>query len=56
MSINENCRTFEIMQATTRLMAEFIYGAGLRNGEPVTVRVRGVGFDDCAITVDPVFA
>ena len=39
------------MQGTTRLMAELIYGTGLRINECMTLRVKDVDFDQRSVTV-----
>lgn len=43
--------TFACMQGTTRLMAELLYGTGLRVNECMTLRVKDVDFDLRTITV-----
>ena len=42
---------FARMNGTTRLMAELIYGTGLRVNECMTLRVKDVDFDLRTITV-----
>ncbi len=51
MSADEIRHTFERMHGTTRLMAELIYGSGMRITECVTLRVKDIDFDNRAITV-----
>jgi len=51
MSQQEVKSTIERMSGTTRLMAELIYGTGLRINECVTLRVKDVDFDLRSITV-----
>ena len=43
--------TFARMSGTMRLMAELIYGTGMRIGECVTLRVKDIDFDHHSITV-----
>ena len=43
--------TFAHMSGTTRLMAELIYGTGLRISECMTLRVKDIDFDLRSITV-----
>jgi len=45
MSVGEVQRTFERMKGTPRLMAELIYGTGMRIGECMTLRVKDIDFD-----------
>jgi integron integrase len=51
MSQNEVKTTFARMHGTTRLMAELIYGTGLRINECMTLRVKDIDFDLRSITV-----
>jgi len=51
MSVREVQATFARMTGTTRLMAELIYGTGIRIGECVTLRVKDIDFDHRSITV-----
>lgn len=51
MSRQEVELTFASMQGTPRLMAELIYGTGLRVNECMTLRVKDVDFDLRSITV-----
>lgn len=51
MSCKEVESTFLRMKGTTRLMAELIYGTGLRVNECMTLRVKDVDFDRRTITV-----
>jgi site-specific recombinase XerD len=51
MSQREVEQTLVNMSGTTRLMAELMYGAGLRIGECVTLRVKDIDFDLRSITV-----
>jgi integron integrase len=51
MSQREVEQTLANMEGTTRLMAELMYGAGLRIGECVTLRVKDIDFDLRSITV-----
>lgn len=51
MSHQEVEATFTRMKGTTRLMAELIYGTGLRINECMTLRVKDVDFDLRTITV-----
>lgn len=51
MSTREVKETIERMNGTTRLMAELIYGTGLRINECMTLRVKDVDFDLNTITV-----
>ena len=45
MSTREVQVTIGNMEGTTRLMAELIYGAGLRIGECITLRIKDIDFD-----------
>jgi len=51
MSQQEVQATFARMHGTTRLMAELIYGTGLRINECMTLRVKDIDFDLRSITV-----
>jgi len=51
MSQQEAQATFARMHGTTRLMAELIYGTGLRINECMTLRVKDIDFDLRSITV-----
>ena len=51
MSVREVQSCLEQMQGTTRLMAELIYGSGMRIGECVTLRAKDIDFDLRSITV-----
>lgn len=51
MSTQEVSATFARMSGTTRLMAELIYGTGMRIHECMTLRVKDVDFDLRSITV-----
>jgi site-specific recombinase XerD len=51
MSTQEVASTLDRMQGTTRLMAELIYGTGLRINECMTLRVKDIDFDLRSITV-----
>lgn len=51
MSYQEVERALEKMEGTTRLMAELIYGTGLRINECMTLRIKDVDFDLRAVTV-----
>jgi len=51
MTMSEIEAVLERMHGTTRLMAEVIYGGGLRISECVTLRVKDVDFEQRAITV-----
>lgn len=51
MSQQEVKASIERMNGTTRLMAELIYGTGLRINECMTLRVKDIDFDLCSITV-----
>jgi integron integrase len=51
MSIDEVSATFERMKGTPRLMAELIYGTGMRISECVTLRIKDIDFDNRAVTV-----
>ena len=44
-------RVLDLMEGTPRLMAELIYGAGLRVNECVTLRVKDIDFSAAVITV-----
>ena len=51
MSKQEVEATFARMSNTTRLMAELIYGAGMRINECMTLRAKDIDFDLRSITV-----
>ena len=51
MSPQEVASTLDRMSGTTRLMAELIYGTGLRINECLTLRVKDIDFDLRSITV-----
>jgi len=51
MSTQEVAATFARMSGTTRLMAELIYGTGMRIHECMTLRVKDIDFDLRSITV-----
>jgi len=51
MSQQEVKATIDRMNGTTRLMAELIYGTGLRINECMTLRVKDIDFDLHSITV-----
>ena len=51
MSIQEVQDTFSHMHGTTRLMAELIYGSGLRINECMTLRVKDIDFNLRSVTV-----
>jgi integron integrase len=51
MSMQEIENTFSRMSGTTRLMAELIYGTGMRINECMTLRVKDIDFDLRSITV-----
>jgi integron integrase len=51
LSPNEVKAIFAHMRGTARLMAELIYGAGLRINECMTLRVKDIDFDLRSITV-----
>jgi integron integrase len=51
MSVSEVQACLREMSGTTRLMAELIYGSGMRIGECVTLRVKDIDFDHRSITV-----
>ena len=51
MSRQEVESALEKMEGTTRLMAELIYGTGLRINECMTLRIKDVDFDLRAVTV-----
>ena len=51
MSQNEVQSTLDLMSGTTRLMAELIYGTGLRINECMTLRIKDIDFDLRSITV-----
>ena len=51
MSTQEVAAAFARMSGTTRLMAELIYGTGMRIHECMTLRVKDIDFDLRSITV-----
>jgi site-specific recombinase XerD len=51
MSVREVRTSLDLMKRTTRLMAELIYGAGLRINECMTLRIKDIDFDVRSITV-----
>ncbi len=51
MSRQEVESTFKRMSGTTRLMAELIYGTGLRINECMTLRVKDIDFDLRSMTI-----
>jgi integrase len=51
MSTQEVSATFARMSGTTRLMAELIYGTGMRIHECMILRVKDIDFDLRSITV-----
>ena len=51
VSVREIQATFARMNGTMRLMAELLYGTGMRIGECVTLRVKDIDFDHHSITV-----
>ena len=51
MSRQEVEATFSRMRGTTRLMAELIYGTGLRINECMTMRIKDIDFDLRSVTV-----
>jgi site-specific recombinase XerD len=51
LSVNEVARTLSLMKGTPQLMAELIYGAGLRVHECVTLRVKDIDFEASSISV-----
>jgi integron integrase len=51
LTTDEVKRVLELMQGTPRLMAEVMYGAGLRVNECVTLRVKDIDFGAKVITV-----
>jgi integron integrase len=51
MSVKEVQACLSKMSGTPRLMAELIYGSGMRIGECVTLRVKDIDFDHRSITV-----
>jgi site-specific recombinase XerD len=51
MSTQEVSAAFTKMSGTTRLMAELIYGTGMRIHECMTLRVKDIDFDLRSITV-----
>jgi integron integrase len=50
LSINEVRSVFSNMQGTTRLMAELIYGTGMRVNECAQLRIKDIDFDMKTIT------
>lgn len=51
MSRQEVEATLSLMSGTTRLMAELIYGTGMRVNECMTLRIKDIDFDLRSITV-----
>lgn len=51
MSVQEVEKAFAHMSGTTKLMAQLIYGAGLRISECMTLRVKDIDFDLRSVTV-----
>ncbi|MCU7932803.1 MAG: tyrosine-type recombinase/integrase [Candidatus Thiodiazotropha sp. (ex Codakia rugifera)] len=51
MSKQEAKATFSWMSSTTRLMAELIYGTGMRINECMILRFKDIDFDLRSITV-----
>ena len=51
MSAKEISATLDLMHGMTRLMAELVYGTGMRISECVTLRVKDIDFDNRAVTV-----
>ncbi len=51
LSAREIRAIFDRMQGTARLMAELVYGTGLRIGECVTLRMKDIDFDNRPTTV-----
>lgn len=51
MSLKEVEATLQRMSGTTRLMAELIYGTGLRINECMTLRVKDIDFDLRSMTI-----
>jgi len=51
MSSQELSSTFLYMHGTTRLMAELIYGTGMRINECMTMRIKDIDFDLRTITI-----
>ena len=51
MTMNEVNAAFDRMHDTTRLMAELIYGTGLRMSECLWLRVKDVDFENRSVTV-----
>lgn len=51
LTTDEVRRVLLAMRGTSRLMAELLYGAGLRVTECITLRVKDIDFDSSSITV-----
>ena len=51
MSTKEVQAAFSNMSGTTRLMAELIYGTGMRINECLTLRIKDIDFDHRSLTV-----
>ncbi len=51
LSVNEVRKVLENMSSTTKLMADLIYGTGMRVNECVQLRVKDIDFDLKTITV-----
>src|SRR5204862_8044181 len=51
LSRGECQRLFEALDGTARLMAEVMYGAGLRLTEMLRLRIKDVDLERCQITV-----
>src|SRR6266542_4657955 len=44
-------RLFEALEGTSRLMAELMYGGGLRLSEMLRLRIKDVDLERCQVTV-----
>lgn len=51
LSVNEVREVISHLEGTDRLMATLIYGAGLRLGECLSLRVKDVDFDRCCLAI-----
>lgn len=51
LSRNEVDRTIAAMRGATKLIAQLLYGCGLRIGEAVSLRVKDIDFERATITV-----